>query len=581
MRHLSSIVFLLAAILTGCKEVPKNTTTETESNTAVAEPYKLQQTLYYGGDIITMAGDTTEYVEALATREGKIIFTGSKATAMKRFEGKAEEVDLKGKTMLPGFIDAHAHFSNFSSQAIGAQILPPPDAGANNMEAIVRILKEWNTPENRALTGWIFGAGFDDSVLEEKRFPTKHDLDQVTTEFPIMIIHISGHFAVVNSKGLELLNITSKTKNPEGGLIRRENGNEPNGVLEELAAIPYYAKALAPKTKEAADMFFESGQNMALSFGYTTAQEGRAMLENHDMLAKAAEAGKLKLDVVSYVDYLFVDTLMNTKWNSKKYDKKYRIGGMKLTLDGSPQGRTAWRTQPYLLPPDGAKKGYLGYPAIPQDSVLESLYRKAFANNWQVQTHANGDAAMDQMIRTMRKVSSEFEKKDRRNVLIHGQYVREDQLDAYKELDVIASLFPLHTFYWGDWHKQIIGDELGNKISPTRTALNKGLRVTIHTDAPVALPNLMRMVGITVERKSRSGKIIGAGEKLTPYEALKGITEWSAYQHFEENKKGTIENGKLADLVILDKNPLKVAEKDIKDIVVLETIKEGISVYKK
>ena len=581
MRHLSSIVFLLAVILTGCKEVPKNTTTETESNTAVAEPYKLQQTLYYGGDIITMAGDTTEYVEALATREGKIIFTGSKATAMKRFEGKAEEVDLKGKTMLPGFIDAHAHFSNFSSQAIGAQILPPPDAGANNMEAIVRILKEWNTPENRALTGWIFGAGFDDSVLEEKRFPTKHDLDQVTTEFPIMIIHISGHFAVVNSKGLELLNITSKTKNPEGGLIRRENGNEPNGVLEELAAIPYYAKALAPKTKEAADMFFESGQNMALSFGYTTAQEGRAMLENHDMLAKAAEAGKLKLDVVSYVDYLFVDTLMNTKWNSKKYDKKYRIGGMKLTLDGSPQGRTAWRTQPYLLPPDGAKKGYLGYPAIPQDSVLESLYRKAFANNWQIQTHANGDAAMDQMIRTMRKVSSEFEKKDRRNVLIHGQYVREDQLDAYKELDVIASLFPLHTFYWGDWHKQIIGDELGNKISPTRTALNKGLRVTIHTDAPVALPNLMRMVGITVERKSRSGKLIGAGEKLTPYEALKGITEWSAYQHFEENKKGTIENGKLADLVILDKNPLKVAEKDIKDIVVLETIKEGISVYKK
>ena len=581
MRHLSSIVFLLAVILTGCKEVPKNTTTETESNRAVAEPYKLQQTLYYGGDIITMAGDTTEYVEALATREGKIIFTGSKATAMKRFEGKAEEVDLKGKTMLPGFIDAHAHFSNFSSQAIGAQILPPPDAGANNMEAIVRILKEWNTPENRALTGWIFGAGFDDSVLEEKRFPTKHDLDQVTTEFPIMIIHISGHFAVVNSKGLELLNITSKTKNPEGGLIRRENGNEPNGVLEELAAIPYYAKALAPKTKEAADMFFESGQNMALSFGYTTAQEGRAMLENHDMLAKAAEAGKLKLDVVSYVDYLFVDTLMNTKWNSKKYDKKYRIGGMKLTLDGSPQGRTAWRTQPYLLPPDGAKKGYLGYPAIPQDSVLESLYRKAFANNWQVQTHANGDAAMDQMIRTMRKVSSEFEKKDRRNVLIHGQYVREDQLDAYKELDVIASLFPLHTFYWGDWHKQIIGDELGNKISPTRTALNKGLRVTIHTDAPVALPNLMRMVGITVERKSRSGKLIGAGEKLTPYEALKGITEWSAYQHFEENKKGTIENGKLADLVILDKNPLKIAEKDIKDIVVLETIKEGISVYKK
>tara|TARA_B110000240_G_scaffold6212_1_gene6883 strand:+ start:2825 stop:4567 length:1743 start_codon:yes stop_codon:yes gene_type:complete len=580
MRHVSKLLLLLVVLLTSCKEAKENTT-ETLKQTAVADFYKLQQTLYYGGDIITMAGEKPTYVEAVVQREGKIIFTGSKADAFARFEGKVARVDLQGKTMLPGFIDAHAHFSNFSSQAIGAQILPPPDAGANNMNAIINILKEWNTPENRALTGWIFGAGFDDSVLEEKRFPTKHELDQVSTEFPIMIIHISGHFAVVNSKGLELLKITSETKNPEGGLIRRENGNEPNGVLEELAAIPYYAKALTPQTKEASETFFESGQSMALSYGYTTAQEGRAMLENHAFLAGKAEENKLKLDVVSYVDYMFVDTLMHTKWNSKKYDKKYRIGGMKLTLDGSPQGRTAWRTQPYLLPPDGAKKGYLGYPAIPQDSVLASLYRKAFANNWQIQTHANGDAAMDQMIRTMRKVSSEFEKKDRRNVLIHGQYVREDQLDAFKELDVIASLFPLHTFYWGDWHKEIIGNELGNKISPTRTALNKGLRITIHTDAPVALPNLMRMVGITVERKSRSGKLIGAGEKLTPYEALKGITEWSAYQHFEENNKGTIETGKLADLVILDKNPLKVKEEDIKNIIVLETIKEGVSVYKK
>ena len=580
MRHVSKLLLLLVVLLTSCKEAKENTT-ETLKQTAVADFYKLQQTLYYGGDIITMAGEKPTYVEAVVQREGKIIFTGSKADAFARFEGKVARVDLQGKTMLPGFIDAHAHFSNFSSQAIGAQILPPPDAGANNMDAIINILKEWNTPENRALTGWIFGAGFDDSVLEEKRFPTKHELDQVSTEFPIMIIHISGHFAVVNSKGLELLKITSETKNPEGGLIRRENGNEPNGVLEELAAIPYYAKALTPQTKEASETFFESGQSMALSYGYTTAQEGRAMLENHAFLAGKAEENKLKLDVVSYVDYMFVDTLMHTKWNSKKYDKKYRIGGMKLTLDGSPQGRTAWRTQPYLLPPDGAKKGYLGYPAIPQDSVLASLYRKAFANNWQIQTHANGDAAMDQMIRTMRKVSSEFEKKDRRNVLIHGQYVREDQLDAFKELDVIASLFPLHTFYWGDWHKEIIGNELGNKISPTRTALNKGLRITIHTDAPVALPDLMRMVGITVERKSRSGKLIGAGEKLTPYEALKGITEWSAYQHFEENNKGTIETGKLADLVILDKNPLKVKEEDIKNIIVLETIKEGVSVYKK
>ncbi|MFT6127599.1 MAG: putative amidohydrolase YtcJ [Flavobacteriaceae bacterium] len=568
MKKSQSLALILVIILfISCKREQKNENTNSDI-------------IYGGGDIVTMQGDLPEYAEALVVRDDKILFVGSlidvKAKAAEGYKYK----DLKGNTLLPGLIDAHAHFASFSAQAIGAKILPPPDAGAKNIPTLINILKTWNTPENRALTGWIFGMGFDDSVLEEKRFPTKHDLDKVSTEFPIMIIHISGHFAVVNSKGLELLNLNAESKNPEGGIIRREKGSEPNGVLEELAAIPYMLKILNPATKEAADLFFEAGQEMALSYGYTTAQEGRTM-ENHEMLVSASEAGKLKLDVVSYVDYLFVDKYMNSKWNSKSYDNHYRIGGMKLTLDGSPQGRTAWRTQPYLIPPDGAKEGYLGYPAIPNDSMVIAIYEKGFKNNWQIQTHANGDAAMDQMIRTMKPVADKYGNNNRRNVLIHGQYVREDQLDSFKELDIIASLFPLHTFYWGDWHKEIIGDSLGNKISPTRTALNKGLKITIHTDAPVALPNLMRMVGISVERKSRSGQVIGSNEKLTPYEALKAITIWSAYQHFEELTKGTLEAGKLADMVILDKNPLKVSEDIIKEIVVLETIKEGVSVYKK
>jgi len=565
MRYVKPLTLLFATlILSSCKQ-------ENKPNPA---------TVYSGGDIITMVGNTPTYAEAVVVKNGKIEFAGTASEAME-LAGKGHNmIDLQGKTMLPGFIDGHAHFSSFSTQAIGAQILPPPDAGAKDIPTLIKILKEWNTPENRALTGWIFGMGFDDSVLEENRFPTKHDLDKVSTEFPVMIVHISGHFAVVNSKGLELLGIDASIQNPEGGIIRREENNEPNGVLEELAAIPYYSKALIPTSEEAANQFFEAGQDMALSYGYTTAQEGKDM-GNVEQLSGKANAESLKLDVVSYVDYTFVDKYMDTKWNSKSYDNHYRIGGMKITLDGSPQGRTAWRTQPYLIPPDGADEGYKGYPAIPSDSVLTSLYEKAFKNNWQVLTHANGDAAIDQMIRTMKVAADKFGNEDRRNVLIHGQYVREDQLDSFKELDVIASLFPLHTYYWGDWHKKIIGDSLGNKISPTRTALDKGLKITIHTDAPVALPNLMRMVGISVERKSRSGQLIGANEKLTAYEALKAITDWSAYQHFEGNSKGTLEVGKLADMVILDKNPLKIPEEEIKDVVVLETIKEGISVYKK
>ncbi|RKQ42865.1 hypothetical protein BXY85_3482 [Roseivirga pacifica] len=536
--------------------------------------------IYSGGDIITMQGDSPKYVEAIVVKDDKISFTGSLIDAKENAGSGYTSYDLMGKTLLPGFIDGHAHFAAFSAQAIGAQILPPPDAEAKNIPELIKILKDWNTPENRALTNWIFGMGFDDSVLEEKRFPTKHDLDKVSTEYPVMIIHISGHFIVVNSKGLEELGIDANSEEPDGGVIRREANNEPNGVLEELAAIPHMLKAITPASKEAADLFFEAGQEMALSFGYTTAQEGRAM-ENHEQLAAAAEAGMLKLDVVSYVDYEWVDKYMNTKWYGKTYKKHYRIGGMKITLDGSPQGRTAWRNEPYLIPPDGAEPGYRGYPAIPSDSTVTALYEKGFENNWQILTHANGDAAIDQIIRTMSTVIDKHGNEGRRDVLIHGQYIRPDQLDSFKEMNVIASLFPLHTFYWGDWHKEIIGDELGEKISPTRTALNKGLKLTIHTDAPVALPNLMRMVGISVERISRSDKEIGPEEKLTPYEALKAITDWSAYQHFEEQQKGTLEVGKLADLVILDANPLKVSEAEIKDIKVLETIKGGKSVFKK
>lgn len=541
----------------------------------------IDSTVYFGGDILTMEGNSPTYAEALVVKNDKIEYVGKASEAIKIAGRGHKMVNLGGKTLLPGFIDGHAHFGNFGLQAVGAQLLAPPDAKCKDIPTLIQLLKEWNTPENLALTGWIFGTGFDDSVLEEKRFPTRHELDEVSTEDPVIITHISGHFAVVNTKGLEIFGFDKNTPDPEGGLIRREaDGKSPNGVLEELAAIPYMLNGLMPKDQAGADRFFKAGQDMALSFGYTTAQEGRAM-QNHELLAAKAEAGQMKLDVVSYIDYSAADQYMNSKWNGKEYINHYRIGGMKLTLDGSPQGRTAWRTQPYLIPPDGMGADYAGYPAIPDDETVQAILERGFVNNWQTLIHANGDAAMDQLIRTLRLNVEKYGIGDRRNTLIHGQYIREDQLDAFKELDVITSLFPLHTFYWGDWHAQIIGKELGDKISPVRTALNKGVKITIHTDAPVALPNLMRVVWTAVNRTSRSGKIIGEDERLTPYEALQAITIWSAYQHFEEDRKGSLIPGKLADLVILDKNPLKVAPDDIKDIQVMETIKEGKSIYSK
>jgi predicted amidohydrolase YtcJ len=441
MKRIAILLCVFSALF-ACTENKQPTNLDNK-----ADDTSITSTLYHGGAILTMAGEQPNYAEAVLVEGEKIAFVGTKQDALKQANDSTEIVDLEGKTMMPGFVDGHAHFSNFASQAIYALLLPSPDAEINSVDAAVTALQEWNTAENRAFTGWIVGTGFDDSVIEEKRFLTKHDLDRVSTEHPVMVMHISGHFAMVNSVALEQLNIMADTPDPEGGLIRREEGsNEPNGVLEELAAIPHMMVALSPTSPEAIAKFFAAGQEMALSYGYTTAQEGRAM-ENHELLASLAEQELLKIDVVSYIDYLFVDKYMQSKWKSEQYTNHYRIGGMKVTLDGSPQGRTAWRTSPYLIPPDGAAKDYSGYPAFPNDDDLIAIYRKGFENNWQTLTHANGDAAMDQMIRTMKPLVEELGVGDRRNVLIHGQYVRDDQLDEFKKLDVIASLFPLHTYY--------------------------------------------------------------------------------------------------------------------------------------
>ena len=558
----------------------------------------VNSTIYYGGDIVTMKGNNPEYVEALVVKDGEIEFVGKKAEALKKFNGK--EIDLKGKSMFPGFIDGHCHFYGFGAQAIGANLLASPDGAVDDIDALIKTLKEWATEENVSRLGWIYGMGYDDAALKEGRHPTKEDLDKVSTEIPIIVIHISAHFAVVNSAGLEKLGINSETLDPEGGIIRRVSGTkEPNGVLEELAAIPVFMDIILPKKEEDVFHFIEEAQKLAVKYGYTTAEEGRAFGNHEDMMNYAEKKG-FNIDVVSYLDYSMKNNVkglscagehkhegtgesykrMESKWSGKKYINGYRVGGMKITLDGSPQGRTAWRNEPYLLPPDGQDKDYNGYPAIPNDKDVQELFELAFRNDWQVEVHVNGDAAIDQMIRTMKPAAEKYGNDDRRSVLIHGMFLRKNQYSALKELNVIPSMFTMHTFYWGDWYKEIIGPEKAQLICPAKSLIDDGFKITIHTDAPVALPNLMQIVWASVNRVSRTGDVMGPNERITPYQAMQAITIWSAWQHFEDDRKGSLETGKLADLVILSDNPIKIDPMKINTITVLETIKEGNTVYK-
>ena len=280
---------------------------------------------------------------------------------------------------------------------------------------------------------------------------------------------------------------------------------------------------------------------------------------------------------MDYIDRAIIDSVGVTPG----YTGHYRVGGMKITLDGSPQGRTAWRSTPYLLAPDGQAADYAGYPSIPDETLLASLFDEAFRKDWPVHVHANGDAAIDQLVRAQAPAFAQYGADPFRVTLIHGQFIRADQLDSLVKYRIFPSLFPMHTFYWGDWYGQIVGPEQAQRISPMASAIRLGMTPTSHTDAPVALPNLMQVMWATVNRTSRSGAVIGPDERISPTDALKSITLWGAREHKEERTKGSIEVGKLADLVILSDNPLTIEPAKINTIQVLETIKEGNTVWKR
>ncbi len=544
----------------------------------------IADTIYYGGDIVTMEGDSAIYAEAVAIKDGKIIFVGNKSDAEKKKGNNTLMNDLQGKTLLPGFVDAHSHVTLTGIQAASANLLPAPDGNGNSIDSLIAITKRWMDENPGATTkvGWVVGFGYDDGQLKEKNHPTANDLDKISTTLPVMLIHQSTHIGVINHKAMEVLGINKDTKNPPGGAYRRIEGTqELSGVLEENAFFMSVPTLLSKLTQEDQDYLIAQGQKLYASFGFTTAQEGRAVPASVSTLIKAANENKLIMDVVAYVDLVAGSDAIKEPWLSKEYNNHFRIGGAKLVTDGSPQGKTAWLTKPYVVPPSGKSADYHGYGVF-SDEDLTKYVEKAFENNWQLIVHSGGDAATDQFIKAISAAEKKFGKKDRRTVLIHGHIVREDQLDAMKELGIIPSFFSMHTYYWGDWHvSETMGKERAFEMGATQSALKREMIFTEHHDAPVAFPDALRVVDATVNRISRTGAIIGPNQKVSPYVALLSITRWAAYQYFEENTKGSIKEGKLADFVILEKNPLKVDPLTIHTIPILETIKEGKTIFKK
>ncbi|MDO5146044.1 MAG: amidohydrolase [Eubacteriales bacterium] len=529
------------------------------------------QKLFYGGHIVTMDDNKTQ-PEAVLVQNGRIVFVGDLAEAKLFCLGNVEKIHLEGHTLLPGFIDGHSHFSVVARYMSFCSL--------QNCESYDDILEALLSYKKKNKHRYIIGFGYDHNFLKEQWHPSKELLDKVSSTEPVCILHISGHMCVVNSVVLSMAGLSENISNPEGGRFGRLPDGTLSGYMEEFAAMKPILSILFQRGERELLARLKAAQQLYFKHGITTIQEGAAGYETMELLAKAARRGLLIADIEAYV--------MNEEFDrvaadfSKYYLKRHyglRLKGAKIMLDGSPQGRSAWLSRPY----EGEKE-YCGYPSHTFEEV-KSAAECAIRGNYQLLAHCNGDRAAQQFIGAYALAFKEMTVKEAINsvglrpVMVHCQTVRDDQLDAMKAIGMLPSFFVSHTYYWGDVHLKNLGTARGARISPVKSAVNRGMIYNFHQDSPVLEPDMLHTIWCAVNRVSKQGVDIGPSQKINVYQALRGITINSAYAYHDEHKKGSITAGKNADFVILDKNPLEIEGEELKNIRVLETIKGGNSVY--
>ena len=531
--------------------------------------------IFINGTIITMDAAGT-VGEAVAVRRGEVMAVGTNSFIRRLAVRQTLITDLEGKTMLPGFYAAHDHFPSAGNVAVNLVDLNSPPIGlvtdiAEIQDALRRKLAK------TASGGWVVGRGYDDSLLSEKRHPTRHDLDAVSKTTPIWIVHSSGHLGVANSRALAIAGITRDTPQPKGGVIRKDRSGEPDGVFEE--AVGLVGRHIPAQGFDARQMSIQWADREYLSKGVTTTVIAGTTLAGVADLKSAIQKGTLRVRARVMLSGAPTVPTSAARAAELGVGELIRLGTVKLVQDGSIQGYTGYLGAPYFVQPEG-KSDYRGYPSRTREELVRMVgnYHRA---GYQVAIHGNGDAAIDDILEAFRAAQQSFPRVDARHRIEHCQMAREDQLDAMQELGITPSFFVGHVFYWGDRHRDIfMGPERGARISPLASALRRGLRFTMHDDTPVTPVNPLQLVWGAVNRQTRGGTTLGEAQRISVMAALRAITIDAAWQNFEEKRKGSIEAGKLADLVLLDRNPLTIPPSTIRDTKILQTIISGVPVYK-
>jgi predicted amidohydrolase YtcJ len=503
-------------------------------------------TIYTGGDIVTV-NDAQPTAEALAVKDGRIVAVGTRAEVELVYRGPAtKRVDLAGKTLLPSFIDAHGHYITSLTLANRAKVYAPPAGPGKDVPSIIAAIEAFRI-EHRVPKGELIQAyGYDESAMPDGRVLNRDDLDVAFPDNPVLVGRVSTHGGVMNSAALETFGSSATPPEP---------------------------------TREQEVESARAGQMLYAAAGITLAQEGAAHVEDLEVMQRAA-AGADLIDVVAYPVITDLDAIVAANpvdtWG--RYDKRLKIGGVEITIDGSPQAKSAFFTTPYLTGGPGGRKTWRGELTFPQETI-NRMVKKVYDMDVPLLVDCNGDGAIDAFL-TAYEYARAGEFSRLWNVTtIHTQFVRRDQLEKFVRYKIRPSFCTLDIYDFAETDTAHRGKAQARYISPMRDAIDMGLRPTNPTDFSEAPFDPMFTMWSAVNRMSRAGAEIGPGQRISPLEALKSMTLWAAEQYEEQASKGSLEPGKLADLVILDKNPLKVDRKAIKDIKVVETIKEGRTVY--
>ncbi|MDG2501389.1 MAG: amidohydrolase [Porticoccaceae bacterium] len=530
---------------------------------------------FINGEVITMDANST-IAQAVFVQENQIVAVGDNQQIESLISDNTLVYDLQGKTLVPGLIDSHSHFPGSGMSLFMADLRSPPVGPITNIPALLQRLqdKAKDTPKGE----WVNGFGYDNLMLDENRHPSRDELDRALPDHPVFILHVSGHMGVTNSLGLIETNISEESRDPEGGHYARDKNGRLNGLLEEHAATPLQANMLDLGIIEFLRMVTYSN-NDYLKTGVTTAQNGAVSLEMAQGLkiAKMLNLTPLRLELWPQFDNFglgFLDGSIRAEDYSRD---RLNIGAIKIIADGSIQGYTGYLSEPYHEPFHGDAE-YRGYPRVAYPELAEWI-KKYHSAGFQLAVHGNGDASIDDILDGFEQAQKAFPTEDPRLILIHAQMAREDQLARMKILGVTPSFFSAHTYYWGDMHRDVtMGEERANRISPARTAVENGLRFSSHLDTPIVPMSPLLSVWSVVNRLSATGKLIGADERIDVMQALRTVTIDAAWQIYREQDLGSIEAGKLADLVVLESSPL-VDPLTIKDIKVERTIIGGVTVY--